>query len=145
MSFHIDTPEKVCNVLLSACNSTRNQRLILRYGDTQTGRDWGEIYDTTGYVGRSTGTYKIPLLIPKSNSFGGGGILDHCIVRIYDAHTKQVLYSHDNYKPVAAKITTDNVTEGYTHAIEVDGKLWSRHKSLKSANLYLKRLNPIAI
>jgi hypothetical protein len=52
------------------------------FGDTKDGRDWGEVHDTKGYIGRSTGSIKIPLLLNTVSSSGGGGLLDHCIVKI---------------------------------------------------------------
>ena len=60
----------------------RRQRLRLFYGDTVTGICWNDEFDTIGHVGRSTGSVKIPLLIKNNRSFGGAGILDHCIIRI---------------------------------------------------------------
>ena len=35
------------------------------------GRDWLEEYDTCGYIGRSTGSIKVPLLIHDKRSCGG--------------------------------------------------------------------------
>lgn len=60
----------------------RKQRIRLFYGNRKTGICWNDEFDTIGHVGRSTGTSKIPLLIKNSRSFGGGAILDHCIIRI---------------------------------------------------------------
>lgn len=76
------------------------KRLILDYGNTETGKSWEEVFDIRGTVGRSTGTIKIPLLIKTSRSYGGGGILDHCIVKIIDSETKAVLYQHPKYNTV---------------------------------------------
>jgi hypothetical protein len=85
--FDARTPGKVCDVLEEARASGRRIRLF--YGN---GRVWGDEYDVLGFVGRSTGGIKIPLLIKNQRSMGGGGILDHCIVRIQDVATKRVLY-----------------------------------------------------
>lgn len=81
-AYHEETPDAVVNILENARNSGRETRLRFALGDTETGEDWNEIYDTTGYIGRSTGTIKIPLLIAKVTSYGGPAILDHCIVKI---------------------------------------------------------------
>lgn len=94
ISFDQRTPNQVCNILANYCGN-RNQRVRLFYGDTTTGKDWFECYDTIGYIGRSTGTIKIPLLIATSRSLGGGAILDHCIVKI--TIDKQTVYKHPNY------------------------------------------------
>ena len=94
ISFDQRTPDQVCNIL-AKYSGNRSQRVRLFYGDTTTGKDWFESYDTIGYVGRSTGTVKIPLLVATSRSLGGGAILDHCIVRI--TIDKQTVYQHPNY------------------------------------------------
>ena len=64
-------------------------RITVDYGDVKTGRSWGEAYDITGYVGRSTGEIKTPLLIHNKRSLGGGGLLDDCILSIKYANKKQ--------------------------------------------------------
>lgn len=81
-TYHKETPDKVVEIIEEARLSVRTIRLRFCFGDPETGRDWKEIYDTTGYIGRSTGSIKIPLLIKKTTSSGGGGLLDHCIVKI---------------------------------------------------------------
>ena len=94
ISFDARTPDKVCNILASHCGG-RNQRVRIFLGDTKTGKDWCEVYDTIGYIGRSTGNIKIPLMIATKNSRGGGAIPDHCIVKI--TIDKQNVYQHPNY------------------------------------------------
>ena len=61
------------------------------------GRDWLEENNTCGYIGRSTGSIKIPLLINNKRSIGGPGLLDHCIVRIRTTRGGRVLWQHPNY------------------------------------------------
>jgi len=86
------TNDEVINVIETA---KRNRtRLVLDYGDVLTGKSWNEIYDITGYVGRSTGEVKIPLLIHNSRSIGGPAILDNCIIKISESKGKKVLYKH---------------------------------------------------
>lgn len=72
-------------------------RLRIHYGDIETGKDWNERYDVTGYVGRSCGSTKIPLLVFNTRGVGGGGILDHCIIKITLSKGKRVLYQQPNY------------------------------------------------
>ena len=67
-------------------------RIIVDYGDVKTGRSWGEIHDITGYVGRSTGSVKIPLLVYNKRCYGGGALLDNCIIKISTTKGKRVLY-----------------------------------------------------
>lgn len=95
--YDINTPQNIVNILEKA--REQKFRIILDYGDTATGQSWGEIHDITGYIGRSTGKIKIPILVHNSRSFGGGGILDNCIVKISLSKGKAVLYQHPNYKP----------------------------------------------
>lgn len=97
-SYHRSTPQAVIDILENNLRNRRQQRIKIHYGDVLTGKDWCEIHDVTGYVGRSTGYVKIPLLIYNSNSTGGSGILDHCIVKITESKKPyRVLYQHPKY------------------------------------------------
>lgn len=91
------TPKAVIDIL-ELHRGAREARLRLTYGDPDTGQAWDGEPDT-GYIGRSTGTVKIPLVIHNSRSIGGGGVLDHCIVRIETAAGKHVLWQHPKYQP----------------------------------------------
>ncbi len=93
--YNIDTPKKVINIL--EWSRINKERIVLDYGDSETGKSWGEVYDIIGCIGRSTGPIKIPILIHNKRSIGGGSVLDHCIVRILTAKGKKVLYEHKNY------------------------------------------------
>ena len=92
-SFTTGTPDRVCQLL----NYFRNNgtRIRVFYGDTKTGKDWLQEYDTMGRVGRSGGQIKIPILVNNSRSWGGGGILDDCIVRI--TVDRKDVYRHPKY------------------------------------------------
>lgn len=93
------TPRQVVEILERARKS--GLRLQLDYGDAHSGRSWGETNDVEGRVGRSTGAVKIPLLVKRRDSTGGGAILDDCIVAISCANKKDggVLYIHPDYQP----------------------------------------------
>src|ERR1035437_10026036 len=78
--YNIKTSDSVIHTLETA--RLLNSRITLDYGDVKTGRSWGEVNDITGYIGRSTGPVKIPILLYKVTSSGGGGILDSCILSI---------------------------------------------------------------
>ena len=58
-SFHMETDNAVIQVLCDALDTRghgrSSRRLRLYYGDVETGRDWEEVYEVTGYIGRSTG------------------------------------------------------------------------------------------
>lgn len=88
--FHDNTPAAVRQVLEAARLSKRKVRIYC--GDID-GRSWLGEFEVVGYIGRSTGLMKIPLLIaPRAH--GGPALLDSHIVRIQDAATKKDLYSH---------------------------------------------------
>lgn len=79
-AYHIDTPDHLVEKLERL---RENQtRIVVDYGDVKTGISWNEEHDTRGRIGRSTGRIKIPLLIYSSRSWGGGGLLDNCILSI---------------------------------------------------------------
>lgn len=65
------------------------RRVRIFYGD-ETGRDWGEEYNIIGNLYLSVGNLKVPCL-------SGSAILDHCVVKMMDTKTKQVLYQHPEY------------------------------------------------
>lgn len=69
-------------------------RCRIWYGDTETGLAWPDEYDVTGYIGRSTGTRRVPLMIHDTTSIGGGAILTAKILRIDVIWARQTLYKH---------------------------------------------------
>jgi hypothetical protein len=75
-----DTPENVAYIL-EACRMSK-QRIRIFYGDTITGLAWMEEHEIMGYVGRSTGENKIPLIINNKHSMGGGSIVSRAIICI---------------------------------------------------------------
>ena len=91
-SYNINTPADVITVLERA--RLDGTRIIVDYGDVETGTSWGEVHDVSGYVGRSTGEIKIPILIHNTRSTGGCGMLTHCILSIKESRGKRVLYTH---------------------------------------------------
>lgn len=94
--FNAKTTSEIREIIVSLYHSKK--RVRFHWGDTITGRDYGDIYDVSGTVSRSTGSQKIPLLIHNSRSTGGGGILDHCIVKITESSgAKRVIYQHPSY------------------------------------------------
>lgn len=93
-SYPVNTPDRVVDVL-ERCRRL-NIRITVDYGDTDTGRSWNELFDVTGYVGRTTGI-KSPILVYNKRSRGGGLILCDCIIKIVTSKGKTVLYQHPNY------------------------------------------------
>jgi hypothetical protein len=91
-AYHVDTPDKVIEILENA--RLNNVKIRIFYGNDD--KCWNDEYDTIGTIGRSTGIYKIPILIKNKRSTDGGSILTHCIVRI-DIKYK-TLYKRDGVK-----------------------------------------------
>lgn len=90
------TPNDIINII-ERCRKNRI-RVILDFGDTQTGRSWNEEHDICGYIGLSKGNQAyFPILLYNSRSYGGGDILTHCIVKISESKDKKVLYQHPKY------------------------------------------------
>ena len=93
--FHEDT-ELAVRALLDQAR-VEGTRIRIWLGNTETGKDWGEETDVTGFVGRSTGEQKVPLMLRSKHSSGGCEILDHCILRIMMDGID--MYRHPNYIP----------------------------------------------
>ena len=89
--FTDNTPEKICNILANNLHSNNRIRIFL--GDENS--YWLEEYDIMGYIGRSTGTKKIPLLLNNKKSIGGGGILTQCIQQI--TINKTIVYKNASW------------------------------------------------
>lgn len=107
-SYHEQTPVEICNALERARQSRTRIKIDLGYTDKapegkHIGQSWGEVCDVTGYVGRSMGKIKVPLLVYNSRSMGGGAMLDHRIVQIKESRGGRVLYQHPNYVPYTEK------------------------------------------
>lgn len=92
-SYNEGTPQQVIDVLEIVMKS--RTRIKIDYG--KDGISWGEVNDITGYIGRSTGTVKIPLLVHNTRSLGGGSILTDCIIQIKESKGGKVLYQCANY------------------------------------------------
>ncbi len=130
--FPKNTLDEIARIICTAYNT--NQKLKFYLGDTETGRDWCEEYETIGTIGRSTGPIKIPLLIRTSRSNGGSALMTDSIVKIVDFKSKMVLYKHPKYVAPTVEIVPSDTPE-YTHNTIVNGKLHGRHKSLRSAQI----------
>lgn len=79
-AYHLDTPDDLIMILERLRES--RERITVDYGDVNTGQSWNEEFDITGRIGRSSGSIKIPLLVHNARSYGGGGLLDNCILSI---------------------------------------------------------------
>jgi hypothetical protein len=94
--FDPGTPDIVADHLERA--RLKGQRLRLFFGDPGTGKCWLEENDVTGYIGRSMGPMRIPILLTTKSSSGGGAILTRCIVRLMDTASRQEIWRHSGYR-----------------------------------------------
>jgi hypothetical protein len=147
-SYHNETPDEVIRVLESARQN--RTRLHISLGDTASGRDWLEEFESHGYVGRSMGPVKVPLLVANTRSLGGGSILAHCIVRIRESAGGRVLYQHPDYHHGRLEIRqkTEPVTlpDGRTLTVDVlrDGELHASFESIEKARRWVQKLGVAA-
>ena len=129
-SFSVGTPDKVIAILESARKSRARVRVF--YGGDD-GKDWMEENDTIGYIGRSTGSIKIPLLVRTSRSYGGGSLLDDCIKRI--TIDKREAYRAKDYSLPCLTIKKNEGSLPFS--VYADGKTYANFASYEKALNYV--------
>jgi hypothetical protein len=146
-SYDERTPDEVVRVLENARQS--RQRLHVSLGETddergRLGQDWLDEHGY-GYIGRSTGNVKIPLLIHNRRSLGGFGLLDHCIVRICTS-SGRVLWQHPQYShgviQIRPKAEPVVLPDGRTLRVDVlrDGQIQAAFENVTKARKYIHKL-----
>ena len=147
-SYDTRTSDDVVRVLEQA--RLNRTRLHISLGDPADGRDWLEENDINGYVGRSMGPVKVPLLIANRRSLGGGAILDHCIVRIRKSAGGQVLYQHPSYHfgtlAIRPKQRAVELPDGRLLKVDVvrDGQIHASFESTEKARRWVHKLGVVA-
>lgn len=94
MFFTEDTPFDVIDVLKRA--KYQGFRIRIHYGNRETGRSDLSEFEIMGTIGSSMGPLKVPLLIQRAYSMGGGAISTGRIVRIQSMSGKD-LYRHPTF------------------------------------------------
>jgi len=131
IAYNEKTSQKVIDAL-EHCRKN-NIRIKLYYGDIETGMDWHEENGVIGYIRLSRGfDARFPILVYNARSMGGGVIIDHCIIRITTSSGKKELYKAANYQQPIVEIV-ESSQPGYLYSLNIDGTLYSNHKTLKSA------------
>ena len=127
-SYHVETPAAVVQVLERARQN--RTRIHVSFGDVATGLDWLEEWDINGYVGRSMGPVKVPLLVANRRSTGGGAILDHCIVRIRESAGGRILYGGVEHflrcHLAVVKLLDHAKTLGLLGEVKDEGDFWEK-------------------
>lgn len=150
-SYDERTPADVIRVLENA--RANRTRLHISFGETagtNLGLDWLEEFESYGYVGRSMGPIKVPLLIANSRSLGGGAILDHCIVRIRESSGGRVLYQHPNYHfgtmLIRRRASPRTLRDGRVLTVDVlrDGQVHASFESMAKARRWIQKMGVVA-
>jgi hypothetical protein len=150
-SYDTRTPDEVVRVLEQARLS--RTRLHVSLGHTEgdkAGLDWLEEFESHGYVGRSTGSIKVPLLIANSRSLGGGALLDHCIVRIRQSNGGRVLWQHPAYRfgsmEIRAKAEPVTLSDGRVLTVDVlrDGEPHAAFENVAQARRWVQKMGVVA-
>ena len=150
-SYDARTPDEVIRVLETARQN--RTRLHISLGETQgpnAGLDWLEENDVYGYVGRSMGPIKVPLLIANRRSIGGGAILDHCIVRIRESAGGRLSYQHPKYHfgtmQIRRKSDPLQLADGRVLTVDVlrNGTIHAAFENMDKARRWVHKLGVIA-
>lgn len=128
------TAPEVIRLLEQYRRSRHPVRIFL--GDSETGRDWMEENDVVGTIGRSSGSMKVPLLVPQGED-GGGAILTACVLRIIDATTLKQVYAHSKYQPPALAVHPDTSVKKYTFRVDRDDEVQARFRTREQAFGYV--------
>ena len=116
-------------------NVGTERRFRFWFGD-ETGKSWNDTYDVTGYIGKSCGSVKVPLLLHNLRSIGGGELMYNRIIKIVETSTKKVLYQHSKFNQSMFVVRDSDCT------VHSDLELFAQgFKTIKSAQRYADFMN----
>lgn len=136
-TYKAGTPDTLIETL-ERCRQNRT-RILVTFGDTETGKSWGELNDVYGYVGRTTGN-KSPILVFNERSMGGGLLFTDRILQVRTSVGNRILWIADNYQR-ATLHTEPSDMDGYISNLFVNGELVARCKTIGEQNRLLTILN----
>jgi hypothetical protein len=143
IAYHAETSQQVIAILENA--RVTRKRLRVYFGDIATGKCWNDENEIFGHIGLSKGTDAYyPLLVYSEICYGGGTILDHCIIKIKESKGGRILYKAPNFQQSNFEIKEAGEQEkilGFTHSLYIDGTLYSNHKSEASATRLKNKLS----
>jgi hypothetical protein len=98
-----------------------HKKLRLFFGDQTAGRCWLEENDLIGFIGRSMGPVRVPILLALRSSRGGGAILTKCIIRLIEANGRRELWRHQNFHLPEFQLREEQDQPKYRYAVHSDG------------------------
>lgn len=107
--------EKLISVILQYRGS--NERLRFWYGDRDTGKSWNEEFEVLGRIGRSSGTFKVPLVLNNSRSCYGGSLMFSPLVRIDEVSSHRTLWKVPNFHVEKLYLQHTPVNRDYPWAV----------------------------
>ena len=140
LAYPIETPDRLVEVL-ERCRKNRT-RVKVNLGNIETGKSWNEEHDTTGYVSMSKGSEaRFPILVHNASSMGGGSLMTDNILKVSESKGGRVLYQAANFQPSVIEVKDGSDLPEYSHEVWVNGQIYGRCKSLRSAELLKNKLS----
>lgn len=144
------TPDAVRAVFEAIYKSGAHQKIRVWCGNIGDGTPWLGEQDVLGYLGRSYGPLRVPLLLPitSANTGYGHAILTDCVLRVVRAsRSPELLYQAHNWKCPRLEIkprakeedsAVEHKLRDFSHCVHDEkGELVARFKSLRLAREYV--------
>lgn len=137
--FKNDTTMEVANIVDFMYQTGKRYKIYS--GCTETGRVFAEEYDTVGTVSKTTGELKIPILITRKGNHGGAAISTGSILAVKEVGSKHFMFKNKLFiQPTVEIKETKSVLSEYKYETIFNGDLYSRHRTLRSAQICKNKL-----